>query len=162
LQKQIEGVQKQQEGFPKTKSATNQLAADFMYPIMDFSSSVAEMALLAKLQQALPKGVKLSSAVLDEIRSLHEFSLKSTTRSATDFVPHRRLIWVFDSDAKGKSGWYLLSLSASLMLINRQKLMLITLLFSFNRREREHTGYLQSFGSGCLAQLAWTSLAQLL
>ncbi|KAG0373871.1 AAA ATPase midasin [Mortierella sp. AD032] len=103
LQKQIEGVQKQQEGFAKVKSATNQLAADFMYPIMDFSSSVTEMALLAKLQQALPKGVKLSSAVLDEIRSLHEFSLKSTTRSATDFVPHKRLIWVFDSDAKGVS-----------------------------------------------------------
>lgn len=102
MQKQIEGVQKQQEGFPKVKSATNQQAADFMYPIMDFSSSVTEMALLAKLQQALPKGIKLSSAVLDEIRSLHEFSLKSTTRSATDFVPHKRLIWVFDSDAKGK------------------------------------------------------------
>ncbi|KAF9140977.1 AAA ATPase midasin [Mortierella sp. GBA39] len=101
LQKQIEGVQKQQEGFPKVKSATNQQAADFMYPIMDFSSSVTEMALLAKLQQALPKGVQLSRAVLDEIRSLHEFSLKSTTRSATDFVPHKRLIWVFDSDAKG-------------------------------------------------------------
>ncbi|KAF8942691.1 AAA ATPase midasin [Haplosporangium gracile] len=101
LQKQIEGVQKQQEGFPKVKSAINQLPADFMYPIMDFSSSVTEMALLAKLQQALPKGVKLSSAVIDEIRSLHEFSLKSTTRSATDFVPHKRLIWVFDSDAKG-------------------------------------------------------------
>src|SRR5690554_913263 len=80
LQKQIEGVRKQLEGYPKIKSATNQDAENFMYPIMDFSSSVAEMALLSKLQYALPKGVSLSKGVLDEIRSLHEFSLRRTTR----------------------------------------------------------------------------------
>ncbi|KAF9194234.1 AAA ATPase midasin [Haplosporangium sp. Z 11] len=101
LQKQIEGVRKQLEGYPKIKSATSQDAENSMYPIMDFSSSVAEMALLSKLQYALPKGVRLSKDVLDEIRSLHEFSLKRTTRSAVDFVPHKRLIWVFDSDDKG-------------------------------------------------------------
>ncbi|KAG0206795.1 AAA ATPase midasin [Mortierella sp. GBA30] len=100
LQKQIEGVQKKLEGYPKVMSATNQDAEHFMYPIMDFSSSVTEMALLSKLQQALPQGVKLSKEVLDEIKSLHEFSLKRTTRSPIDFVPHKRLIWVFDSDAK--------------------------------------------------------------
>ncbi|KAF9965374.1 hypothetical protein BGZ70_004971, partial [Mortierella alpina] len=100
LQKQIDGVQKKLEGYPKAKSASHQTAENFMYPIMDFSSSVTEMALLSKLQQALPQGVKLSKEVLDEIKSLHEFSLKRTTRSPTDFVPHKRLIWVFDSDAK--------------------------------------------------------------
>ncbi|KAG0370064.1 AAA ATPase midasin [Gamsiella multidivaricata] len=100
LQKQIEGVQKQLEGYSKVKSASHQGAEDFMYPIMDFSSSVAEMALLSKLQQSLPQGVKLSKKVLDEIKALHKFSLKRTTRSAVDFVPHKRLIWVFDSDAK--------------------------------------------------------------
>ncbi|KAI1311961.1 AAA ATPase midasin [Mortierella claussenii] len=103
LQKQIDGVQKQLEGFPKVKSASHQDAENFMYPIMDFSSSVAEMALLSKLQQVLPKGVRLSKKVLDEIKSLHEFSLKRTTRSAVDFVPHKRLIWAFDSDAKDLS-----------------------------------------------------------
>ncbi|KAF9110511.1 AAA ATPase midasin [Mortierella sp. AM989] len=103
LQKQIEGVQKQLEGFPKIKSASHQEAENFMYPIMDFSSSVAEMALLSKLQQSLPHGIKLSKKVLDEIKALHEFSLKRTTRSAVDFVPHKRLIWVFDSDAKDVS-----------------------------------------------------------
>ncbi|KAF9575027.1 AAA ATPase midasin [Mortierella alpina] len=100
LQKQIDGVQKKLEGYPKAKSASHQTAENFMYPIMDFSSSVTEMALLSELQQALPRGVKLSKEVLDEIKSLHEFSLKRTTRSPTDFVPHKRLIWVFDSDAK--------------------------------------------------------------
>ena len=109
-------MQKQQEGFPKVKSTTNQDAENFIYPIMDFSSSVTEMALLAKLQQALPKGVNLSSAVLDEIRSLHEFSLKSTTRSATDFVPHKRLIWVFDSEAKGKPKVFLLTILTTLRI----------------------------------------------
>ncbi|KAG0307077.1 AAA ATPase midasin [Dissophora globulifera] len=103
LRKQIEGVQKQLEGYPKVKSESHQNAENFMYPIMDFSSSVAEMALLSKLQQqaALSQGAKLSRKVLDEIKALHEFSLKRTTRSATDFVPHKRLIWVFDSDSKG-------------------------------------------------------------
>ncbi|KAG0022720.1 AAA ATPase midasin [Entomortierella chlamydospora] len=103
LQKQIEGVQKQLEGYPKIKSASHQEAENFMYPIMDFSSSVAEMALLSKLQQSLPQGVKLSKKVLDEVKALHEFSLKRTTRSPVDFVPHKRLIWVFDSDTKDVS-----------------------------------------------------------
>jgi len=95
-------VQKQLEGYTKLRSVTDQDAENFMYPIMDFSSSVTEMALLSKLQHVLPAGAKLSKEVLDEIKSLHEFSLKSTTRSAVDFVPHKRLIWVFDSDSKGK------------------------------------------------------------
>ncbi|KAF9437661.1 AAA ATPase midasin [Entomortierella beljakovae] len=100
LQKQIEGVQKQLEGYPKVKSASHQEAEDFVNPIMDFSSSINEMALLSKLQQSLPHDAKLSKEVLDEIKNLHEFSLKRTTRSAIDFVPHKRLIWVFDSDTK--------------------------------------------------------------
>ncbi|KAG0044860.1 AAA ATPase midasin [Gryganskiella cystojenkinii] len=103
LRKQIEGVQKQLQGYTKIRSETDQDAEDFMYPIMDFSSSVSEMALLSKLQQLLPAGAKLSKEVLNEIKALHEFSLKSTTRSAADFVPHKRLIWVFDSDSKDVS-----------------------------------------------------------
>ncbi|KAG0336802.1 hypothetical protein BG004_007894 [Podila humilis] len=100
LQKQIEGVQKQMEGYPKVRSSTDQSAEDFMYPIMDFSSSVKEMALLSKLQQILPAGMRLNKHVLGEIKSLQAFSLKRTTRSAVDFVPHKRLAWVLDSDAK--------------------------------------------------------------
>ncbi|KAG0341494.1 AAA ATPase midasin [Podila horticola] len=100
LQKQIEGVQKQMEGYPKIKSSSDQAAEDFMYPIMDFSSSVKEMALLSKLQQILPAGLRLNKNVLDEVKSLQEFSLKRTTRSAVDFVPHKRLAWVLDSDSK--------------------------------------------------------------
>ncbi|KAF9915434.1 AAA ATPase midasin [Lobosporangium transversale] len=101
LQKQIEGVQKQLEGYPKIKSKNIQDTENFMHPIMDFSSTVAEMGLLSKLQQQLPQNDRLSRKTLEEIRTLYEFSLKSTTRSAIDFVPHKRLIWVFDSDAKG-------------------------------------------------------------
>lgn len=89
------------EGYPKVKSSSDQAAADFMYPIMDFSSSVKEMALLSKLQQILPAGLRLNKNVLDEVKTLQEFSLKRTTRSAVDFVPHKRLAWVLDSDSKG-------------------------------------------------------------
>ncbi|KAF9586477.1 AAA ATPase midasin [Lunasporangiospora selenospora] len=103
LKKQIEGVQNQSEGYPKVKPTEQQDANSFMYPIMDFSSSVHEMALLSKIQQLLPEGVRLSDAVLEEVKTLHEFSLKRTTRSAVDFVPHRRIVWVFESDAKGVS-----------------------------------------------------------
>ncbi|KAG0241019.1 AAA ATPase midasin [Mortierella sp. GBA43] len=107
LQKQVEGVQNQLEGYPKVKQASHQDAENFMYPIMDFSSSVKEMALLSGLQQQQQSsqvGVTLSRSVLEETKALHEFSLKQTTRSAVDFVPHKRLIWVFDSDSKDLSG----------------------------------------------------------
>jgi hypothetical protein len=71
---------------------------------MDFSSSVTEMGLLSQLhqqQQSLHTSVGMSKKILEEVRSLHEFSLKQTTRSAIDFVPHKRLIWAFDAGVKG-------------------------------------------------------------
>lgn len=83
-----------------------------MYPIMDFSSSVTEMRLLSQLHQqqhTLHTGAGLSKKILEEVKALHEFSLRQTTRSAIDFVPHKRLIWVFDTDVKGNMAMLLFS-----------------------------------------------------
>ncbi|KAF9163666.1 AAA ATPase midasin [Actinomortierella ambigua] len=101
LQKKVDGVQQQLPGFPKITPATLQTAVDFMYPVMDFTSSVSEMTILAKLQQVLAGDVAMSPAVLEELHALYTFSLEKSTRSAADLVPHKRLIWAMELNKEG-------------------------------------------------------------
>ncbi|KAG0232655.1 AAA ATPase midasin [Actinomortierella wolfii] len=97
LQKKVDGVQQQLPGFPKVATSDIQAAVEHLYPIMDFASSVNELALLAKLQQVLAGDLTVGPAALEELQALYTFSLNKSTRSAADFVPHKRLIWAMES-----------------------------------------------------------------